>query len=908
MQSQRDWIVTLVLIVSATLLGGATAQAGSKSSADKLNKKIDNVAFKTGAGKTFALTDLKDKKAIVAVFLSFDCPVSTSYAQTLATLAGSYEARGVAFVGVVCGDDLDASQIARRAREYKIPFPVLSDPNLTAADAFKAEITPQAFVLDHNLVLRYRGRIDIGYVARLKKNQQITTHDLKAALADVLAGKAVQTPVTEAIGCPIARDRKTTAVHGKVTYFRDVLPILQNKCQTCHRPGEVGPFSLMTYKQAVNWASDIKDYTQSRRMPPWKPSEGVAFHNERKLTDKEIATLAAWVDGNTPQGEPKDAPAPRKFPEGWQLGTPDLVLTPPDDFQLGPSGSDLFRCFVLPTGLTEDKYIAAVEIRPSNPRVVHHTLQFIDTSGTGRKLAKTEIDRKKQDSEVDLGPGYSSRMGIGFLPRGVAGGWAPGQMPRYLPEGTGHFLPKGSDIILQVHYHRDGRLEKDRTAVGLYFAKKPVKKPYKGMVIRGGGNGLVPFFTIPAGRANHRLNGNIWVDQDCTLYSVMAHMHLIGKKIKVTVAPPEGTPSTLLAIDDWDYNWQETYFLKEPLKIKAGTRFDVEAYYDNSKDNPNNPFNPPRSISFGEQTTNEMCFVFLGATNDTPGRIRFRFQPKKNDAKKPSAKASEPRKPALKTYQVPYRLTDTHHILVRVKLNGKGPYNFIIDTGAPSLFLAKPIGKKLGIPVDKDGWATFDRLEIEGGAVEIKAKGRVETPFQLEGMNALGLAGVEIHGMLGYNILACYRMEMDFTKDKMTWTRLDYQPELPKRMKRQDGPEAKAAAGLDTIGMIAKMLGALIGKKPQAEIVKRGFLGIQVEASGGKTAGARIREVLDGSPAAEAGLKAGDVITRIQKTRIKGIADLKRAATALRSGQKARFTIDRDGKIHEVEVEAGEGL
>src|SRR5262249_41331666 len=315
----------------------AAARVEGRPSNDKLGKVIENVSFRTADGKRVTLTDYKDRKALVAVFLSFDCPVSTSYSQPLAILAAAYEAKGVAFIGIVAGDE-KPGQVARLAREYKIPFPVFADDRLTAADAFKADITPQVFVLDHNRVLRYRGRIDNGYIARLKKNPQITAHDLRDVLDQLLAGKPVARPVTQAVGCSIQRERKGTKATGKVTFYRDVLPILQNNCQTCHRPGEVGPFSLMTYKQAANWASDIKDYTQTRRMPPWKPIEGLAFHNERKLRAKEIATLAAWVDDDTPPGDPKDAPPPRKFSQGWQLGKPDLVLTPTGDFQVGPSG------------------------------------------------------------------------------------------------------------------------------------------------------------------------------------------------------------------------------------------------------------------------------------------------------------------------------------------------------------------------------------------------------------------------------------------------------------------------------------------------------------------------------------------------------------------------------------------
>src|SRR5262249_5237875 len=180
---------------------------------------------------------------------------------------------------------------------------------------------------DRDFVVRYRGRIDDGFAARLKKKPEVSRHDLRAALDEILAGKAVSTARTDPVGCPIQYPgaRKAT---GKVTYYRDLLPVLQKRCQACHRPGEVGPFSLLTYKQAVNWADDVKSYTQSRKMPPWMPNESVPFQGERRMTDKEIATLAAWVDGGTPEGDPKDAPPPRKFADGWQLGKPDLILEP----------------------------------------------------------------------------------------------------------------------------------------------------------------------------------------------------------------------------------------------------------------------------------------------------------------------------------------------------------------------------------------------------------------------------------------------------------------------------------------------------------------------------------------------------------------------------------------------------
>jgi peroxiredoxin len=604
---------SLALIVAAGLLAFA-AHAAEPSNA-KLGKKIDNFTLKDAAGKAFSLYDLKDKKAIVVVFLSFDCPNSTGYSPTLAQLGKEYTAKGVAFVGV-CPCDDDAAAIEKQAREYALPFPVYRDDKFAAADALKAEMVPEAFILDgQHYLLRYRGRIDNSYAARLKKNIAVTKHELRQGLDELLAGKDVSEPVTEAVGCKIVRDATARPATGKVTYYRDVLPVLQQHCQICHRPGEVGPFSLMTYKQAVNWGNDIKEYTQNRQMPPWKVSEGAAFVNDRRLPDKDIAALAAWVDGGCPEGNPKDAPPPRQFAKGWQLGEPDLVVAVESDFQLGPSGRDLFRCFVMPTNLTEDKYIRAIEVRPGNPRIVHHTLNFIDTAGRARKLEEEEKARPKKEGEQDVGPGYSRSMGIGFLPTGAIGGWAPGQMPYVLPKDSYWLLPKGSDVVIQTHYHRNGRLEKDRLQIGIYFAKEKPPKPLKGLVLPG------RFFFIPAGVEDLKIIGHVTIDEDCDLHSIMPHMHLIGKSIKVTMTPPDGKAQTLIDIPKWDYNWQETYFFKEPLKVKAGTRMDVEAHYDNSTKNPVNPNNPPKAVRFGEQTTDEMCFVFFSGTSPGPGRI-----------------------------------------------------------------------------------------------------------------------------------------------------------------------------------------------------------------------------------------------------------------------------------------------
>lgn len=616
----------LLPLALAFLLGfGPAAPAGPPADppAPKLNKKVEGVRF---------VDDLRDAKSVVVVFLSFECPVSNGYAPALADLARDFGPRGVKFVGVCPGED-DATEIARQAREQHLPFPVFADPKRAAVDAFKAGTTPEVFVLDHNHVLRYRGRIDDGYTARLKRSQVVKRQDLKVALEELLAGKPVSEPAAPAVGCPITRADENRPATGPVTYYRDVLPILQQNCQGCHRPGQVGPFSLMSYKQAVHWGQDIKSYTESHQMPPWKPVAGPEFVGQRRLPDEQVATLAKWVDGGMPPGDPKDAPPPGQFPDGWQLGQPDLVLTVPDEMTVGPSGPDLFRVFVLPTGLTEDKHVVAFEVKPGNPRIVHHTLNFFDTTGSARERERQEKQRARADDQ-DRGPGYSSAMGIGLrpglgIPRGDGvpafgglGGWAPGAVSRFLPEGTGYYLPRGSDILLQVHYHRDGRAEKDRTQIGLFFAKQPVKYPWRTITVPGR-----VLLGIPSDDPAYKVRGSVWVHSDCTLRSVMPHMHLLGKSVRVTLTPPDGPAKTLVAIDDWDYNWQETYFFKTPIPVKAGTRLDIEATYDNSSANPNNPFHPPQRVFFGEHTTNEMLFGFLGATSDRPGRIRVDLRP-----------------------------------------------------------------------------------------------------------------------------------------------------------------------------------------------------------------------------------------------------------------------------------------
>jgi hypothetical protein len=634
----------LFALATFALLNPEPAFAGEKIS--EKTTAVTKLTFHAAGEKPCAWGDLTGKAATVVVFLSFDCPMSNSYAQPLSELAKQYDGRGVKFVGV-CPCDDSAAQVSAKAKEFQLSFPIFKDEHLAATEALNARLTPSVFVLDVKSELRYSGMIDDAYVKRLVPNKAVSKHYLQDALDALLAGKPVPVAKTDAIGCSIGRDTKR-GNSTEVTYYRDVLPILQERCQSCHRPGEVGPFSLMNYKQAANWADDIKEYTQSRKMPPWKPHSGPEYSGARRLTDLEIGTLAKWVDNSCPAGDAKEAPAPKRFPDGWYLGKPDLILTLDEDFVLGPTGKDLFRVYVMPTGLTEDKYVRAVEVRPGSPRVVHHALNYYDTTGTARKLQEdrqAEERKNRKPEDVDVGPGYSATMGLGFQRNlaalqagkfGAMSGWAPGILPRELPPGVGFYLPKGSDFIIQIHYHRNGRLEKDRVQVGLYFQQGPVETPMAGLVIPGRfkpdpdakDQRRKVMGYIPAGDEHFVAHGTITTDEDCVLRTVMPHMHLLGKSVKITMTPPDGKTELLIDIPEWDYNWQENYFLKEPIAVKAGTRFDIEAVYDNSAKNPNNPSNPPINVLFGEQTTNEMLFGFIGATKSSKSGSPYFIRPR----------------------------------------------------------------------------------------------------------------------------------------------------------------------------------------------------------------------------------------------------------------------------------------
>jgi Copper type II ascorbate-dependent monooxygenase, C-terminal domain len=379
------------------------------------------------------------------------------------------------------------------------------------------------------------------------------------------------------------------------TYSRDVEPILRSHCRECHRPDQVAPFSLLTYEQARKRAGDLASVAEERRMPPWKPTPGVGpkLLHDRSLSRQEIETLRAWADSGALRGSGGDLPPEPLLADGWKLGRPDVVLEPSEDFPIPASGPDIHRCFVIPTNLPGDSYVSAVEYRPGNARVVHHAMAFVETLGAGRRR-----------DEAEPGPGYESYSGAGVEIFGDLGGWAPGNEPSRLPDGVGRSLPKGADVILQIHYHPDGKPEVDRSRIGLHLSRGPVRQTlqWKGVMSRD--------IRLEAGEADTKVKASWMVPVDVEALAVAPHMHQLGRSMKMTALIPGGRTIDLIQVDDWDPGWQGTYSFEKPVSLPKGTIVKVVAHYDNSP-HPRNPSRPPRLVKWGQGSTDEMCVGYI---------------------------------------------------------------------------------------------------------------------------------------------------------------------------------------------------------------------------------------------------------------------------------------------------------
>jgi hypothetical protein len=410
------------------------------------------------------------------------------------------------------------------------------------------------------------------------------------------------------------------------TFNKEVAPILFGQCATCHRPGEAAPFSLLTFQDAKKRARLIAEVTQSRQMPPWKAEKGdVAFRNERHLKDAEIAILKQWVAAGMPEGDKKDLPPQPTFAGDWPLGKPDLIVKMPRAFPVPAEGRDIYRNFAISLGLTEDKWVKAVDFRPGAASVVHHTLFFLDTTGTAarKELASGQVGSAGGMSALS-GLGGKDKLGgilagLGSLggeggPQTAKvmglGGWALGAQARALPDGLAYRLPKGADLILSTHFHPSGKAEQEASTVALYFTDKAPTQRFTGLQLPIG-FGIASGIDIPAGKKDYAIEDSFVTPVDVKAFGASAHAHYLGKDFKMTATLPDGKVKTLLHIPDWDFAWQEQYQFQDYLDLPKGTRLHVRITYDNSAENPRNPTNPPRRVRWGKESTDEMGSISL---------------------------------------------------------------------------------------------------------------------------------------------------------------------------------------------------------------------------------------------------------------------------------------------------------
>lgn len=579
-------LVTLCVCLAALALA-ARPDASPPRDASHAGQSVKPFALDDGEGKRHAFADLaKGNKAVVAVVLGTECPLNNAYLPILAGLHKEYSPRGVAFVGINSNSHDTPARILAHARANKIPFPVLKDTANVVADQLGAKRTPEAFVLDPAGKILYHGRIDdqigIGY-----RRKEATRRDLAVALDETLAGKAVSRAYVEPAGCIVARALVPKQT-GKVTFAKDVSRLLQNRCQECHRAGEVAPMPLVSYQDALAWSGMIEEVVREKRMPPWSadPKHG-DFLNDRNMSAAERAVLLEWIAGGCPKGDDKDLPPAKEFPKGWMIGKPDAVFTareykvPADG---GPKGVP-YQNFFVETNFDEDKWIQSVEAKPGAREVVHHILVY----------AHAKSKDKKQLNLLDP-------IGDELL---VA--YAPGDLPSKMPEGYAKKLPKGAVLKFQMHYTPDGVERKDRSSIGIVFAKAAPKYEVRSKAVAN------PFFLIPPGAKAHKVVAQARFSTETTLISLLPHMHVRGKSFEYVVTYPDNKREVLLSVPKYDFNWQSNYLLRKPLVLPAGTRIECTAHYDNSEDNPNNP-DAKKAVRWGNQTWEEMMIGFVEHT------------------------------------------------------------------------------------------------------------------------------------------------------------------------------------------------------------------------------------------------------------------------------------------------------
>lgn len=396
---------------------------------------------------------------------------------------------------------------------------------------------------------------------------------------------------------------------GTVTFYKDVLPILQKNCQECHRAGEVAPMAFTTYEEVRPWAKAMRVAVLSRKMPPWfaDPAYG-KFHNERMLRPDEMEKIVKWIDKGAPAGDKREAPPMKQWTEGWSIGKPDLVVEMPQAFPVPAKGTIEYTYLVLPLNLTKDTWVQAAEVRPGDRAVVHHVIAFLREPGSkwmrdvdyGVPFVPNKTARNSRNSGASEAGGPGSELLVGY---------APGLQAQIFRPGTAKLLKAGTDVVFQMHYTANGKASLDRTKIGLTFAKEPPRERVMTMAASN------TKFVIPAGEGNHRVESQFTLQADTRLTGLMPHMHLRGKAFQYKAVYPTGESEILLNVPRYDFAWQLFYYLAEPKVFPKGTRIECVAYFDNSANNAFNP-DPSKEVRWGDQSWEEMMIGWFDVAFD----------------------------------------------------------------------------------------------------------------------------------------------------------------------------------------------------------------------------------------------------------------------------------------------------
>lgn len=570
-------LLGLSLLLSTSTFAATDGPVALKAADQGVGRLIRDASFTDLDGKAGRLSDFARYDALVVALNQPGCPISKKYSATLNSLERAYRSRNVAFLFVNVDKTATVDELREWAKDRGYEARYAADLDLDLAKALYGKTSTETFVLDRARTLKYRGAVDDQYGLTYSLPQP-KTHLLKNALEAVLDGKTVAEPAYSAPGCLVKIPAEPVDT-GEPTYHARLSRILQANCQSCHRPGENGPFPLLTYKDAVSHAAMMDLTVSTNRMPPWSANPKYGhWANDRTLNPQDKDALLRWIQGDQLEGDPKDAPLPIAWTNGWKMGPPDAVIQVPAPLQVSATGTMPYQYVHVLNPFPDDKWIEAVEIRVTAPQVVHHVLVLEQEAG----------------QPIGSNPGLDNFFAA----------YVPGTSVAQFPANTGRLLKKGSRLWFQIHYTPNGTATEDQPKVGIRFAKT---KPQYEMLA---GAAYDAKFKIPAHDPNYQVVAEKDFPQRARLFSFMPHMHLRGKAFRYELLYPDGKVEILLDVPRYDFNWQILYELKQPIDVPAGTKLRATAWFDNSAQNPANP-DPSKPVTFGEQTYEEMMIGYF---------------------------------------------------------------------------------------------------------------------------------------------------------------------------------------------------------------------------------------------------------------------------------------------------------